>query len=589
MSKDLLKILYAENRTRKSDYKKFEIDTPFLQMDLLIIRSRKIYVLNVIEARSRYLWSAIQKTKTWKETADNLIQIIKMIKEHIPDIRYIYSDDGNEFKGKLPEMLEKEGMVLKRMNKRKEDTHSLALIERVNKTLINNLLLEIENSDKSLSEIILDLVSDYNNRVHSTTNKTPQEVFEDGEEPETSEDDQFAGTYEPNDYVLRLIRPDERIKSEFHKRLMVWYPIPYQVLSTNPKNNHHELLDLSTNKVYELKPRRYQLKRITSKEAKKLLNNKDKLMKIFEKENKELVENKTKRRKATIKGGGNALPINNIDDFFQDIEGINLYDNVPQTPFRLVVSSSSGAGKTNIVLNLLKDYLYYDYLILCYKNVNEPKYQFFRDFIEAVNRRILESHEQYSREYNVHIEIVSSDPAQFGLKSPIQLYVYHELEHLPHLKYFEQDKKLRMLQKIIVIDDFQNEKDQDVVKDYFIYSRKLNFSCIYISQTFHKTPQVVRSNASDIILLKHPKREISTLAQTLGNHLSNEQFKELMKRATSKKYGFLYIRTAAEADDMFRIGFSDPVKIEEDSDGEIDWNTEDEDRIDNDFESSEEI
>src|SRR5690606_16651761 len=124
---------------------------------------------NVIEARSRFLWSAIQKTKTWKETADNLIRIIKMIKEHIPDIRYIYSDDGNEFKGDLTKILEKEGMVLKRMNKRKEDTHSLALIERVNKTLINNLLLEIENSEKSLSEIILDLVSEYNNRVHSTT------------------------------------------------------------------------------------------------------------------------------------------------------------------------------------------------------------------------------------------------------------------------------------------------------------------------------------------------------------------------------------------------------------------------------------
>lgn len=578
MSRELLKILYAENRTRKSDYKKFDIDTPFLQMDLLIIRSRRIYVLNVIEARSRFLWSAIQKTKTWRETADNLIRIIKMIKEHIPDIKYIYSDDGNEFKGDLPKILEKEGMVLKRMNKRKEDTHSLALIERVNKTLINNLLLEIENSDpsgaKSLSEIILDLVSEYNNRIHSTTNKTPQEVLEGEEEPETSEDDQFIGTYDPNDYVLRLIRPDERIKSEFHKRRMVWYPIPYQVLSTNPKNNHHELLDLSTNLVYELKPRRYQLKKITSEQAKKLLDNKEKLMKIFEKENKELVDNREKRRKATIKGGGNALPINNIDDFFQDIEGINLYDNVPQAPFRLVVSSSSGAGKTNIVLNLLKDYLYYDYLILCYKNVNEPKYQFFRDFITAINRKILESHEEYSKENKIHIKLVSSDPAKYGLKSPIQLYVYHDLSHLPHLKYFEQDPKLRSLQKIIVIDDFQNEKDQDVVKDYFIYSRKLNFSCIYISQTFHKTPQVIRSNASDIILLKHPKREISTLAQTLGNHLSNDQFKELMKRATSKKYGFLYIRTNAIDDDMFRIGFSDPVKVEDDSDGEIDWSDE---------------
>lgn len=568
MEKELLDILYEKNNKRTQ--RKTVTGEPSLQVDLLIIRSRKIFILNVIEARSRYLWTAIQKTKSCKETAENLIQIIKLIKEFIPDIRYIYSDDGNEFKGDVPRLLESEGMILKKMNKKREGTpegHPLTLIDRVVKSLTNKLLLELDTLEKTVEEIVEEFVTEYNNRSPS------EDVLETLSEGDPEE-------FEPDEYVLRLIRSDERRRklSKMKPEKMIWYPIPYQVIGPY-KNNQYELRDMYTGKKYGLRPKWYQLKKITEEQMEQFLDHREKLMKVFKKENNIRDE---KKKPIKIKETGNALPINNIDDFFQDIEGINLYDNVPQTPFRLVVSSSSGAGKTNIVLNLLKDYLYYEYLILCYKNVNEPKYQFFRDFIGAVNRRILEEHEEYSKENNVHIEILASDPGKYGLKRPIQLYVYHELDHLPHLKYFEQDEQLKALQKIIVIDDFQNEKDQDVVKDYFIYSRKLNFSCIYISQTFHKTPQVIRSNASDIILLKHPKREINTLAQTLGGHLSNEQFRELMNRATSKKFGFLYIRTtASEADDMFRIGFSDPVKIEDDSD--------DEDRVDNDFESSEEI
>lgn len=567
MEKELLDILYEKNnkRTRRENV----TGEPSLQVDLLIIRSRKIFILNVIETRSRYLWTAIQKTKTCGETGENLIKIIQLVKQLIPDIRYIYSDDGNEFKGDVPKLLESEGMILKKMNKKREGTpegHPLTLIDRVVKSLTNKLLLELDTLEKTVEEIVEEFVSEYNNRSPS------EDVLETLSEGDPEE-------FEPDEYVLRLIRSDERRRklSKMKPEKMIWYPIPYQVIGPY-KNNQYELRDMYTGKKYGLRPKWYQLKKITEEQMEQFLEHREKLMKVFKKENNITEE---KKKPIKIKERGNTLPINNIDDFFQDIEGINLYDNVPQTPFRLVVAANSGAGKTNIVLNLLKDYLYYDYLILCYKNQTEPKYQFFRDFIDAVNRRILEEHEEYSREHNVHIKILASDPGKYGLKRPIQLYVYHELEHLPHLKYFEQDEQLKALQKIIVIDDFLNEKDQDVVKDYFIYSRKLNFSCIYISQTFHKTPQVIRSNASDIILMKHTRREVKTLAQTLGGHLSSEEFEELMNRATGKKFGFLYIRTAATADDMFRIGFSDPVKIEDDSD--------DEDRVDNDFESSEEI
>src|SRR5690606_4737084 len=194
MEKELLDILYEKNnkRTRRKNV----TGEPSLQTDLLIIRSRKIFILNVIEARSRFLWSAIQKTKSCKETAKNLIQIVKLVKELIPDIRYIYSDDGNEFKGEVPKLLEDEGMILKKMNKKREGTpegHPLTLIDRVVKSLTNKLLLELDTLEKTVEEIVEEFVTEYNNRSPS------EDILETLSEGDPEE-------FEPDEYVLRLIR-----------------------------------------------------------------------------------------------------------------------------------------------------------------------------------------------------------------------------------------------------------------------------------------------------------------------------------------------------------------------------------------------
>lgn len=44
-----------------------------------------------------------------------------------------------------------------------------------------------------------------------------------------------------------------------------------------------------------------------------------------------------------------------------------------QHPFRLLITGSSGCGKTNLLLNLDYDYLNFDRLYVCAKDIFEPK------------------------------------------------------------------------------------------------------------------------------------------------------------------------------------------------------------------------
>src|SRR5438132_5565420 len=57
----------------------------------------------------------------------------------------------------------------------------------------------------------------------------------------------------------------------------------------------------------------------------------------------------------------------------------NKYKHIPQWPFRLLICGSSGAGKTNLLLNLILQYLNYDRLFVYAKDLSEPKYEYLQE------------------------------------------------------------------------------------------------------------------------------------------------------------------------------------------------------------------
>src|SRR5277367_2219297 len=57
----------------------------------------------------------------------------------------------------------------------------------------------------------------------------------------------------------------------------------------------------------------------------------------------------------------------------------NKYSLAPRWPFRLLICGASGTGKTNILVNLVLQYLTYDKLYVYAKDLRESKYAFLQD------------------------------------------------------------------------------------------------------------------------------------------------------------------------------------------------------------------
>lgn len=293
-----IKILYTAPRTTKQDYVPYDTSRPAIQFDLIDLRNLAQtkpykYLLTVIEQHSRYLWAAALKNKTPSNVAEAFKIILPELLKIAPDITTARSDDGNEFKDKIPTILKDHGLNYTRINKSVEGMTGLALVERVNRTILDRLIPMIHtNPKRDVLDMIKEVVLDYNDSVHSTTKCSPNDVIDEKCDPRTKRTDyEFGGVYEPGTFVLRLLEYDA-----FTKRRMRWYPSPYVVLSADDTDNSHIIGELLTGDMYHLALPRYKLKKITKKDADRLIDDLDDNMKVYHKERKDNTQRRIQRQ-----------------------------------------------------------------------------------------------------------------------------------------------------------------------------------------------------------------------------------------------------------------------------------------------------
>jgi len=184
---------------------------------------------------------------------------------------------------------------------------------------------------------------------------------------------------------------------------------------------------------------------------------------------------------------------NNLINFYQKIpdsikstyHNPNYHKHGIEIPSRIIICGHSGSMKSNLVLNLIQRFHdTFHKIILVTKQPDEPLYQFLQD-------------------------TVHSD----------QLEVYSDLEDLPSLEELNEEKDIQYL---VIFDDLVLEKKQSKVEEYFIRARKIagGVSCVYLTQSYYKTPKVIRINCNYIILKKISSiRDISMILSefNLGN------------------------------------------------------------------------
>lgn len=207
------------------------------------------------------------------------------------------------------------------------------------------------------------------------------------------------------------------------------------------------------------------------------------------------------------------LPSNNPN---KDLHGFNL-------PMRALIIGPSGSSKTNFLYNLIEQFCvgkgtFVDIHIIS-KDLDEPIYNYLSEKCKG---------------------IVMTE----GIRS------------LPDLSEYKEEKQYN---KLVVLDDLVNEKNQEAVKDFYIRCRKLNCSIIYIAQSYFLIPKLIRQNVTNVIFLKiGSNRDLKLILSEYGLSIPRETLIKMYDYATAEKFvPFIIDIGGAGGVGTYRKGFSE--------------------------------
>lgn len=215
----------------------------------------------------------------------------------------------------------------------------------------------------------------------------------------------------------------------------------------------------------------------------------------------------------------------------EEFTDANQHHLLPRHPFRLLITGASGTGKTNLLLNFIYDYLNFDNLFVCAKDIYEPKYSKLK--------------ENYSMFDDVDVNVVLKKSVKKKRKILLELYEKFGKKG----SFFSSDSKEFITvddldpscKNVVVFDDCMTDKDQKSIEDFFIRGRKKNASIIYLSQSYYRTPIVIRRNCNYFIFFNLQQREIQQIIREIDGSLTKEEFSRLYKMCLQRPYDFFML------------------------------------------------
>jgi hypothetical protein len=188
-----------------------------------------------------------------------------------------------------------------------------------------------------------------------------------------------------------------------------------------------------------------------------------------------------------------------------------------------VIAGSTGSGKTNLMLNLLKKekLLNYNHVYVYSSTLYQPAYEYLKEYYTTLEKIILHN-------TDLVVKIAYFFDADDEILNPSKL-----------------DKSKN---HIMIFDDVML-KDQSVIKDYFCRGRHNNVSVFYLCQSLHKIAKhCIRENANMFILFKQDDKTLKYFHEThISGDMEFTEFKRFCDRAWSRKHGFVVINIWDEA------------------------------------------
>lgn len=200
-------------------------------------------------------------------------------------------------------------------------------------------------------------------------------------------------------------------------------------------------------------------------------------------------------------------------------------------PLRALITGSSGSGKTQLVFELIKRMKgTFNKIILCVKNKSEPLYEWLADTL-----------------------------------TKDQLEIYEGAENVPDVDNYDIVNNPNGPEQILAIfDDLVLDKNQDNITQFFIRGRKISggVSCCYLTQSYYKTPKIIRLNCNYLFIKKlSSERDLSLILSEIALGVSKERLMQIYKMATDEKLNFLMVDVDAPSEKRFRINFLKIISI----------------------------
>ena len=208
---------------------------------------------------------------------------------------------------------------------------------------------------------------------------------------------------------------------------------------------------------------------------------------------------------------------------------------IPDHPYRIIIIGGSGSGKTNTLLNLIKEQDYHDVIDKIYlyaRDLNEPKYQFL-----------------IKKREDAGIKDVNN-PNAFIVCPNTMDDVYGDIDNYNP----KRNKKVLIVFDDMIADIIANKRFQAIIKKLFIRCRKLNISLEFISQSYFSLPKDVRLNSTHYFMMKtNSKRELQNIAINHSSNIDYQDFMKIYRECKREPYNFLTIDTTLPASDPLRI------------------------------------
>ena len=148
------------------------------------------------------------------------------------------------------------------------------------------------------------------------------------------------------------------------------------------------------------------------------------------------------------------------------------WPNIPDHPYRILITGDSGSGKTNALLNLIKEQDDIDKIYLHAKDLSELKYEFLIKKCKDIG----------TNHFN--------DPNTLTECSSTMDDVYQNIDDYNP----SRQRKILIVFHDMIADIMSNKKFQAIIKELFIRCRKLNISLVVITRSYFYVPKDVRLN-----------------------------------------------------------------------------------------------